>query len=163
MPAQRTEALLELIDATGLDCVVVGGVAAVAHGATTATRDLDVAMEFSSDNLERLMTALAPYHPHHATRPELGVIVAAPASLAQYRMLLLDTDLGRLDVLSRVDPIGGRAQLKTVALELLPGRTYRVIDLEQLIAVKAHVGRAKDRIVEAELRFVLASRTTTKA
>ncbi len=163
---QQTEKLLELLHGTSLRFVVIGGVAAVAHGSTIATRDLDVALELTPENLRVLLEALAPYHPHHATRPDLGVVSQSPEELSRFRLLLLDTDLGRLDVLGEVEPIGGVARLRTSDLELVPGKLFRVLEIDQLIEVKAHLGRPKDRLVEAELVAIqgaLRSRNATNS
>jgi len=134
--------------------VIIGGVAAIAHGAATTTSDLDVAAPFTPDNVERLMTALRPYHPRHVTRPDLGEIADSIERLCEYRLLLIDTDLGRVDVLREVQPIGPAESLATVELELVDGRRFRVLSLDQLIEVKSFVGRPKDRIVEMELRAI---------
>jgi hypothetical protein len=52
-----------------------------------------------------------------------------------------------------------------VELSLVDARIVRVLSLDQLIEVKAHVRRPKDKIVEAELRAIRnrlgASVTTT--
>lgn len=157
-PAQQTDVLLEKLDNSRLEFVVIGGVAAIAHGATTPTQDLDIACSMTPDNMRKIMTALSGQHPVHATRPDLGEIQNTPESLAQFRMLLIQTDVGRLDVLGTVEPIGGIESLAAVSMELLPSRSFRVLGLEQLIAVKAHVGRPKDKLVEAELRALLRLR-----
>jgi predicted nucleotidyltransferase len=158
-PIQQTERLLVLLQDAGVSFVVIGGVAAISHGATTLTRDLDIAAPLTTDNLERLMAALRPYHPKHVTRPDLGEIQDSIARLSEFRLLLIDTDLGRLDVLREVQPLGPFEQLMTVEMELVPGRRFRVLSLEQLIEVKAFVGRPKDRVVEMELRALRQART----
>lgn len=155
---QQTDELLGLLHDAGVEFVVVGGVAAICHGATTMTRDLDVAAPMTVENVERLMTALRPYRPRHVTRPDLGIIVDPVEYLAGSRMLLLDTELGRLDVLKEVQPVGRVEDLVTEQFELLPGKIFRVISLDQLIEIKAHVGRPKDRIVEMELRALREQR-----
>ena len=149
---QQTDELLGLLHDAGVQFVVVGGVAAICHGSATMTRDLDVAAPMTVENVERLMTALRPHHPKHVTRPDLGLIDDPIEYLAGFRMLLIDTDLGRLDVLKEVQPVGSVEDLVTEEFELLPGKMFRVIGLDQLIEIKAHVGRPKDRIVEMELR-----------
>lgn len=55
-PAQQTERLLEVLADSGLDFVVIGGVAAIAHGATTATQDLDIAelLELSQQRVSQI-------------------------------------------------------------------------------------------------------------
>lgn len=151
---QQSEALLALLQEAGVRFVIIGGVAAIAHGGSIATRDLDVAAPFTAENVERLMTALRPYHPKHVTRPDLGEIEDSIERLCTYRLLLIDTDLGRVDVLPEVQPIGPAESLATVELELVPGRRFRVLSLDQLIEVKFFVGRPKDRIVELELRAI---------
>lgn len=151
---QQTDRLLALLQDAGVRFVVIGGVAAYAHGAATLTVDLDVAAQLTPDNVERLMVALRPYHPKHVTRPDLGVIQESIERLCEFRMLLIATDLGRLDVLREVQPLGPAESLRSVELEVVEGRRCQVLDLDQLIEVKAFVGRPKDRIVEQELRAI---------
>lgn len=146
--------LLAALQDAGFEFCVIGGVAAIAHGALTPTQDLDVAAPMTTENLSRLLAALAPYHPKHATRPDLGVITASAEELTRFRLLLLDTDLGRLDVLKRVEPIGEFDQLMSSPMPLAENRTASVIELDQLIEIKAFLSRRKDKLVEAELRAI---------
>lgn len=156
--AADTQRILRVLADAGFEFVVIGGVAALAHGALTPTRDVDVAAALTEDNLGRLMHALAPFRPRHATRPDLGVIRETPAELTKFRLLLIDTDIGRLDVLGEVAPLGGFDTLDSEELEFGDGLRVRVLTLEQLIQVKAHLTRPKDKIVEAELRSIQARR-----
>lgn len=158
-PTQQTEKLLVLLQDAGVRFVVIGGVAAISHGAATLTRDLDVAAPLTPDNVERLMTALRPYHPTHVTRPDLGEIQESIERLCEFRLLLIDTDLGRLDVLREVQPLGPAESLITVEMELVEGKRFQVLSLDQLIEVKSFVGRPKDRIVEMELRAIRERRS----
>jgi hypothetical protein len=156
--SRRTNAdvkgLVAALQDAGVEFCVIGGVAAIAHGVLTPTQDLDVAAPMTVENLGRLLAALAPYHPKHATRPDLGVITASAEELTRFRLLLIETDLGRLDVLKRVEPIGEFHELRMVELSLVDARVVRVLALDQLIEVKAHLRRPKDKIVEAELRAI---------
>jgi hypothetical protein len=72
--------------------------------------------------------------------------------LITFRLLLISTDLGRLDVLKEVTPIGVASALETEVFELIAGKRFHVLSLDQLIEVKAALDRPKDRIVEMELR-----------
>lgn len=159
--AQQSAALLALLEDAGLDFVVIGGVAAIAWGATEFTRDLDVAMEFSVDGLTRLMNALAPHRPRHLTRPDLPGIAETPSALANFRSLLLTCDLGRLDVLRDVPPLGRYADFapRCVTVEAF-GRERRIIGLDDLIAIKDHVARPKDVLVAAQLKAIRAARAS---
>jgi hypothetical protein len=159
---QQTERLLEVLADSGLDFVVIGGVAAIAHGATTATQDLDIAMQLDAEKIRKLLDVLAPYKPVHFTRPDLPLMAENAESLAKFRLLMVETDLGRLDVLSEVGPFEGVANVPTVQLPLLPDRQFEVIDLDALIRVKAHVGRGKDKILEEELRAVKERRESVR-
>lgn len=157
---QQTDQLLALLQDAGVDFMIIGGVAAIMHGAATSTMDLDVAAPLTPDNVKRLMSALHPYHPKHVTRPDLGEITDSIERLCEFRMLLIDTDLGRLDVLREVQPLGAAEALRSVEMESADGRRYRVLDLDQLIEVKTFVGRPKDRIMEHELRALRARRSS---
>jgi len=154
---QKTQQLLRLLLDAQIEHVVVGGVAAIAWGASELTRDLDIVIPFSPENIAALLEALAPHRPKHATRPDLGVIADSPERLAGFRMLLIDTDLGRLDVLPGCEPVGDYARLassaKSIALE---EGLHRIIALDDLIAVKEHIGRPKDLLVAAQLRAIRA-------
>ena len=56
--------LLTLLVRDGVQFVVVGGVAAVAHGSARTTEDLDVVYGRSSSNIKRLVEALSPTNPY---------------------------------------------------------------------------------------------------
>ena len=52
------EAILEALAGHGVEFVVIGGLAAVAHGSRRMTRDIDVVVLPDDDNLARLETVL---------------------------------------------------------------------------------------------------------
>lgn len=157
MSIQRTRELLRLLLDENIEHVIVGGVAAIAWGAAELTRDLDIVIPYTPERISALLEALGPHHPKHATRPDLGTIRDAPEHLATFRMLLLETDLGRLDVLPECAPVGGYDRLRGCAATMrLEDGAHAIIGLDDLIAVKEHVNRPKDRIVAAQLRAVRA-------
>ncbi|HVE84059.1 MAG TPA: hypothetical protein VND93_14480, partial [Myxococcales bacterium] len=145
--------LFRRLTAEGVDFIVVGGVAAVAYGSAMATDDLDIAAPFTVENMRRLLAALEGLHPRYFMTPDKRPVAESAEQLAKNRNLYLLTDLGRLDILGSVPPVGTfeevaqRAEVMTVL-----GQPVRVIALDDLIAVKAAVGRPKDRHVEHELR-----------
>jgi hypothetical protein len=49
--------LLQRLSDAGIEFVVVGGVAAVLHGSSMVTRDLDVCAELNGENLRKLREA----------------------------------------------------------------------------------------------------------
>jgi len=58
--------------ASKVEFVLVGGFAAVAHGVTLVTRDVDICCWFSEANLMRLQRAFADLHSVHHSRPDLS-------------------------------------------------------------------------------------------
>ena len=81
----------------------------------------------------------------------------SPAALSKHRNLYLLTDLGRLDILSEVPPVGAYAEVAQNAItQEVYGRPCRIISLDDLITVKRYLGRDKDRLVERELLAVRA-------
>ena len=53
---------LELLSRHGVECVIVGGVAAALHGSSISTYDLDVCYARDTANLHRLAAALDLQH-----------------------------------------------------------------------------------------------------
>jgi predicted nucleotidyltransferase len=156
---QRTPELLRLLLDAGVEFVVIGGVAAIAHGSATFTQDCDLTAPFSESNLARLLAALEPYHPRYALAVPKRPVTESPAELTSYRNLYLLTDLGRLDILSSVPPVGSYTEIAERALKLeIYSRSCRVISLDDLIAVKSHVGRDKDLRALEELKALRARR-----
>ena len=152
---QDTPDLLQRLLAAGFDFVIVGGVAAAAHGSARNTDDLDILAVFTADNRARLPAAPRPFPPRTAPRPDLGEIDAAPEELARYRNLYLVTDSGRLDVLGELPPLASVAEVDAMAERLqLFGATCKVIGLDHLITIKESVGRPKDLLVVAELKAI---------
>lgn len=56
--------LLRLSEA-GIEFVLVGGYAAVLHGCSVLTRDVDVCAPLTPENIEKLREALRDTHPTH--------------------------------------------------------------------------------------------------
>jgi predicted nucleotidyltransferase len=149
------EALLRRLVAAGVEFVVVGGVAARAHGSAMLTQDLDVVAPLTVENIRRLLTAVGDLNPRYALTLDKRRVTESAEYLAAFKNLYLLTDLGRLDVLGSVEPIGTYEVVAQHAEETtLLGPTVRVIGIEDLITVKAHVGRPKDRHAELELRAI---------
>lgn len=154
MGQQDTPALLRALADAGVGFIVVGGVAAIAHGGATFTRDLDVLARFDVPNLERVLAALTPLRPRFALHPARPALDRDAGELASFRNLYLTTDLGRLDILGAI-PNGSFDDLASTAVKMtLAGVECLVLGLDALIDSKALLGRDKDKPVEAELRAI---------
>lgn len=154
MSTQDTPRLLTLLVDAGVRFVVIGGVAAIAHGASTFTRDLDVLIAFDADTITRLLGVLQQHDPRAALDPAGRPIPTAVSALEGFRNLYVTTTLGRLDLIGET-PVGGYAYLATRAVPMtLAGVSVQVVALDDLIAIKRALGRPKDLLVATELEAI---------
>ena len=91
---QQTSRLLRLLLEGGVEFILIGGVAAIVHGASRMTIDVDLAMPFTPENLARLLDILRPHNPVHATRPELSLMHDGVEKISGFRLLWIETDSG---------------------------------------------------------------------
>ena len=166
MPSRDFAAFDPLAILTSLrevEYLVVGGFAAVLYGSPTTTGDLDVMPRADAANLARLAGVLAA----------LDAVVREPASSGRRLAVTLDllrrsaaaespggqlrtrTTAGPIDVLWRLhdgrryeDLVGRSAELSEDELRV------RVLGLDDLIDVKASVGRPQDLLVLPYLREI---------
>lgn len=158
---QRT---LTALGEAGVEFVVIGGVAITAHGSAYVTFDLDVCYERSRANIQRLVDALAPYHPRlRGAPPDLPFHFDAP-TVSRGLNYTLTTDLGDLDLLGEVQGIGfyNDVLARSTTTELF-GRTWHVLTLEGLIASKRAAGRPRDLAVIPELEALRELETLKSA
>ncbi|MGE0792481.1 MAG: hypothetical protein AB7S26_42820 [Sandaracinaceae bacterium] len=140
-------ALIEALTHAGVEFVVVGGAAAVLHGAPAQTFDLDIVHRRSPANVDRLFAALTSLDAW-VRDPARRWLRPERAALEGPGQLLLSTSPGPLDILGALHDGGGYEELASTAISLVDGATrISVIDLPTLIEVKTRAGRAKDRLV----------------
>ncbi len=152
-PEFRLRALLRALD--GVDYVVIGGIAAVAHGSPQVTRDLDITYATDDENLERLGAVLVGLGATLRGVTEAVPFIPDGRTLRHARVLTLNTPDGALDLLAEPDGSGGYARLRANAIEAeVAGTTVRIAGLEDLIAMNNAAGRPKDRIYVEELEAI---------
>ena len=143
----------KLIEAQ-VEFVLVGGYAAVAHGVTLVTRDVDICCRFNEANLMRIQKALADLHPVHRSRPDLPLALT-PEQCANLKNLYLKTDLGVVDCLGEVLGVGDFDSVLRHSVELeLPFGTCRLLSLDALICAKEAMNRDHDRFTVRQLREI---------
>jgi hypothetical protein len=150
-PAQLVRRLVE----AGVDFVVIGGYAAIAHGSAQITRDLDICYSEDAANLEALGRALIALDSRLRGVSEDVPFTPDGAALRRTRVLTLDTADGPLDILA--DPAGGPgyATLRKRAIETeVAGVAVLVASLEDLLAMKRASGRPKDLVAVDELEAI---------
>ncbi len=152
---QETAKLLELLAGGDVEFVVVGGYAAVLHGSSYITQDLDICIVCSPDNIERLRRLLKDLDPRHRMTAQKLSFLETPPSGTELKSVFLRTRLGVLDVLSEVLGVGDFKRLKDQAREvMIAEKRVRVISLQDLIAAKEALARDKDLLVAKELRAI---------
>lgn len=141
------EGLLRALCEREIAFVIVGGAAAVLHGAPTTTQDLDIVPEQSEANLDRLLSLLRA-HDALVRDPAGRRLEPSPLALRGRGQLQLITDLGPLDILCRLHDGRGFEELVPRCIAIHAGDLHlRVLDLRTLIEIKSGTGRVRDRLV----------------
>lgn len=154
-PGQKFAELLRTLVDHDVRFVVVGAVAAVLEGAPLTTFDLDVVVETSDENLNRLLGALNEIDAVYWD-PARRRIVPDAGRLRVQRLHLLETRFGRLDLLQEIGAGFGWEEVFSRSHECLTaGRAFRVLDLAAVIESKEAAGRDKDLAALPLLRETL--------
>ena len=153
------ETLLRSLSDGRVDFVIVGGLAAVAHGSARLTQDVDIVYSRTPENVRRLVAALASHSPYLRGAPRGLPFRWDEATLHRGLNFTLTTAVGDIDLLGEIAGGGNYEAIlpHTVVLDLF-GRTCRCLDLPTLILVKRAAGRPKDLEVIAELQVLLEER-----
>ncbi|HEY5925917.1 MAG TPA: hypothetical protein VIV11_29720 [Kofleriaceae bacterium] len=142
------EALIRELVAAGIEFIVVGGAAAVIHGAPVTTQDLDIVPKLDAPDLDRLLDVLvkldARFRP---VRPDRDIAPTREHFAAKGQLNLV-TNLGPLDILCRLHDARGYDELLPRSRVITDGDlAIRVIDLDALIEIKQSTGRTRDAMV----------------
>jgi predicted nucleotidyltransferase len=154
---------LRVLAGGSVEFIVVGGVAARAHGSARFTNDLDVLYRRTPENISRVVSTLAGRSPYLRGAPP-GLPFRWDADTVRKGLnFTLTTDFGDLDLLGEITGGGGYE-------DLLPQSTrisafdveVRCLNLEPLIHVKRAAGRPKDLEAIAELQALLEERDASR-
>lgn len=159
MSGTQIEAILTRLARAGVDFVVIGGVAGLAHGSARVTFDIDICYERTPENIRRLCDTLGPLHPQLRGAPEGLPFRLDPETVKAGLNFTLTTDLGAVDLLGEISGLGGYKGVKA-ASETIPlyGLEMKVLSLEGLIVAKRAAARGKDKEAIVELEALLELR-----
>ncbi len=153
--------MLQGLRAHEIQFVVVGGLAATAHGSRRVTDDLDICYEAGAANVAALARTLSRWDAYPR-----GIERGLPFFMdaRQFRVtpiMTLTTREGFIDVLDLVKGVGdySKCRKRSTAVEAFEIR-FRVLDLPALIDAKRAAGRPKelDQLPELEALLALSSR-----
>ena len=136
------ERLLRTLVDHGVEFCVVGAVAAWLQGNPTVTLDLDVMPRRDLDNAERLAAALNELDARRRGGEPSTELEGA--DFLGWETQHFDTEAGPLDVVPHATAIGGFEDVATIELAL-GDFSVRVATIDEVIASKEELGRAKDK------------------
>lgn len=148
------EQLLKALTEKDAHFIVVGAFAAIAHGSTQGTDDLDICYERTPDNHKKIIAALRQFHPRpRGVEDKLKVPFDESSLLAQGTNFTLTTDLGKIDLLGEMSGVGGYERISSEAKSMNLGTVVcRVASLDTVIRSKEAANRLKDQLALPELR-----------
>ncbi len=130
----------------GVEFLVIGGQAEYLFGSPRVTYDVDFCYRRTRENIERLAAALKELKPTLRGAPAGLPLVLDAQALGFGSNYTFDTDFGKFDLLGWVEPLGDYdALLKNSEKYVIGDMEIQTIGLDDLIRIKEHIGRAKDR------------------
>ena len=153
------DGLLRLLAAGQVEFILIGGVAATAHGSARFTQDLDVVYRRTPENITRLVKALASVAPYLRGVPP-GLPFRWDAETIEHGLnFTLVTTLGDVDTLGEIAGGGKYEDLQARCVKIAVfGVECLCLDLDTLIHVKRAAGRPKDFEAIAELEALREER-----
>ena len=158
-------ALLKALVRSGVDFIVVGGMAATMHGSPVATTDVDIVPRRERANLQRLSDALDGLEARvYVSRDESHRFAHDGSSLGDAAVWNLATRFGGLDITFEPAGTGGFSDLSARAGVIdLDGVPIRIAALDDVIRSKAAANRDKDRATLPLLRRLQDLSETTRS
>jgi hypothetical protein len=143
---------LDALRDAGVEFVLIGGAAMVAHGSAQGTQDIDICYDRSRENIRRLVRALEPYHPRLRGAPADVPFLFDERTIEHGLNFTLTTDLGDLDLLGEVTGLGPYTAVRAASETMLVyGKNCNILSLEGLIKTKRATGRPRDLLALPEL------------
>ena len=156
------ERIIAVLDAHAVECVIVGGFGAQAHGAHRQTLDIDVVPRGTDDNFVRLAAALREL----GARLRVGgmsdddarrlPVTIDAETLRSFGSSTWTTDAGPVDVLADLPVKGGRRTYDELVQRSVQRRVHGAVihlaALDDIVDSKEFANRQKDNEALPELR-----------
>lgn len=162
-PPLRADEILKVLTASGVDFVVIGGIAAVLHGSAQSTFDLDICYATDRGNLDALGEVLVDLGARLKGIDDGVPFVPDADTLRRVELLTMVTVKGELDILARPAGSPGYEALRRNAERVdLDGFFVLVASVDDLIAMKRAAGRPKDLAAVEELEAIKRLRARSR-
>ena len=156
------ERVIRLLGRHGVQYVLVGGLAAVTHGAPLVTQDIDLCYARDNENLERLASALREVRAALRDADAVWSFRLDARTLRNGDAFTLTTDVGWVDLLGTPSGTAGYEDVAASAdVYRLFGHDVLVASVEDLIRMKRAAGRPKDLLAIEELGALRDERRRT--
>lgn len=143
--------LLRALAEQGVEFVVVGGMAGLAHGSSYPTYDLDIAYARDRENIARMVAALEGIEVTLRGAPADLPFQLDVRTLENGANFTFDSPYGSFDILGDVAGIGAYEELRREAVvATIEDVEVRVASIDHLIAMKRAANRPKDQLMVEE-------------
>ncbi|MCC5849942.1 MAG: hypothetical protein JJU29_17790 [Verrucomicrobia bacterium] len=136
--------LLRIFNRRNVSYAICGGFAVAKHGFVRMTLDLDLLIDPSTENAEKVLAALVEFgfgsagiELHHLTAPSTAITLGAQPN--------------QIDLLTKMSSASTREVLGNAESTDLDGIPVRVVSKSDLLQAKREANRPKDRIDLEEL------------
>ncbi len=145
------QAFLELLNETGVEYLVIGGVAVIAHGHFRSTKDLDIWVRPEPENAKRVLKAVNLFY-----GTDKGIDLNT--FLMPRKIFFMGREPYRIDVMNTIPGVQfEQCHPKSITVDL-GGVSVPLIDVWSLIKNKRATGRTQD-ISDAEKLEALHNET----
>lgn len=129
--------MLSALCEAGVEFLVVGGYAVIAHGYPRATGDIDIWVRPTAENARRVMSALRSFGAPLADLTEQDLVT--PGLIFQIGVVP-----SRIDIITEIDGVTFGDAWATRMTAVVEGRDVPVLGREALLRNKKASGRTKD-------------------
>ncbi len=140
MKSRDYEEFIELLNQNGVRYLIIGAHAVAFHARPRATKDLDLLIDPTRENAERILESIREF-----LGTDLGLTLEDLSTLG--RIVQLGVAPSRIDLLARIPGIAGfQAAWERGVTAEFGSVPARFLGLDDLIAAKASTGRDQDKV-----------------
>jgi hypothetical protein len=148
----QPESVIRLLGRHRVHYVLIGGLAAVTHGAPLVTQDIDICYARDADNIERMVVALREVHATLRGADTALPFRLDPRTITAGDAFTFSSDAGSIDIMAvPAGTTGYRDLARTAETFDLFGYRVLVAAVDDLIRMKRAAGRPKDLLAVEEL------------